>query len=197
MEESYIKEVGEYYPVKEMEAWVHMGFYSLHDLLDIWVSEILYPDQFWDDQKKEVEGIFKELINELEVEMEEWPEVTDVDRLNEVFRKLMDQGVVCTHHVGLEPWMDWGVDSQEYIRHPEKEKVFGCCYYWFIDMMGAISSDELFLRYDSMNACGDEGRMREVGKMVQTALESEGFEVEWSGSHEDAILIKDFVWQRW
>lgn len=197
MEDSYIKDVGEYYPVDEMETYVRMAYYDLDTLVGIWVEEILYPDQFYMDQKEEVRGVFGELIDELEREQERWPEETDFDRLEKVFARLNGQGVVCTHHVGLEDWMRPGVDSLEYLSLLDIEKVVGCCYYTFVDMMSAIESDSLSLQYDSMNPCCDNEKMVAVGRLIRAALETEGFEVEWNGNPEASIIIEDFDWQRW
>ncbi|MFH8380801.1 DUF6891 domain-containing protein [Kitasatospora sp. NPDC018058] len=150
-----------------------------------------------DDQgltQEEAERIVAPLWTERLAEQAEWPETTDVDRLEEAFDALEEQGIVaamdftCCAGCG---YAEIGDEADEDSR--------GFVFFHQQDTEAAAAGRGLMLRYGGFHA-GDEPkevserRTVEVGRAVVAALEGVRLPVEWDGSPHTAIRVAPLEW---
>ncbi|MGW3042561.1 DUF6891 domain-containing protein [Kitasatospora sp. NPDC001159] len=150
-----------------------------------------------DDQgltQEEAERIVAPLWTERLAEQAAWPETTDVDRLEEAFDALEEQGIVAA--------MDFtccaGCGYAE-IGDEADEDSHGFVFFHQQDTEAAAAGRGLMLRYGAFHT-GDEPnevserRTVEVGRAVVAALETVGLPVEWDGSPHAAIRVAPLEW---
>ncbi|MFE5580742.1 DUF6891 domain-containing protein [Kitasatospora sp. NPDC056531] len=150
-----------------------------------------------DDQgltQEEAERIVAPLWTERLAEQAEWPQTTDVDRLEEAFDALEEQGIVAA--------MDFtccaGCGYAE-IGDEADEDSYGFVFFHQQDTEAAAAGRGLMLRYGGFRAGEEPGevserRTVEVGRAVVAALEAVGLPVEWDGSPHTAIRVAPLEW---
>jgi hypothetical protein len=196
MNDDDIRYIKEYYPVEDMNIYVRMGVYDRETLIDLWCEQMLDPADYDENMRHEVARIIDWLQSELDEEMAEWPDVTDCDLLDRVFARLTSQGIVCSHYVGLEETDGFGTGSREYHRHPDKSRVVGYCFYTADCMKSAIVEAGMYISYGSLPKEFEPAEVVKVGQAIMSAFEAEGFEVQWDGDPDRALLLVDFLWQK-
>ncbi|MER7850806.1 hypothetical protein ABTZ03_43560 [Kitasatospora sp. NPDC096077] len=150
-----------------------------------------------DDQgltQEEAERIVAPLWTERLAEQADWPEFTDVDRLEEAFDLLEDQGIVaamdftCCAGCG---YAEIGGEAEEDSR--------GFVFFHQQDTEAAVAGRGLMLRYGGFRT-GEESeevserRTVEIGRAVVAAVETVGLPVEWDGSPHTAIRVAPLEW---
>ncbi|MEV7600337.1 hypothetical protein AB0O91_23465 [Kitasatospora sp. NPDC089797] len=150
-----------------------------------------------DDQgltQEEAERIVAPLWTERLAEQADWPEFTDVDRLEEAFDLLEDQSIVaamdftCCAGCG---YAEIGGEADEDSR--------GFVFFHQQDTEAAAAGRGLMLRYGGFRT-GDEPvevserRTLEIGRAVVAAVEAVGLPVEWDGSPHTAIRVAPLEW---
>ncbi|MBD0688564.1 DUF6891 domain-containing protein [Streptomyces sp. CBMA123] len=158
-----------------------------------------------DDQgltQEEAERIVAPLWTERLAEQADWPELTDVDRLEQAFDLLEDQGIVAA--------MDFtccaGCGYAEIGGEADEDSV-GFVFFHQQDTEAAAAGLGLMLRYgtfrtgeeadgelDEESAAAAGRRTVEVGRAVVTALELVDLPVEWDGSPQKAIRVAPMEW---
>ncbi|MFI9362876.1 DUF6891 domain-containing protein [Kitasatospora sp. NPDC053057] len=154
-----------------------------------------------DDQgltQEEAERIVAPLWTERLAEQADWPETTDVDRLEDAFDLLEEQGIVaamdftCCAGCG---YAEIGGEADEDSR--------GFVFFHQQDTEAAAAGRGLMLRYGTFRTgekSGEESeeaagrRTTEVGRAVVAALELVGLPVEWNGSPRTAIRVAPLEW---
>ena len=190
-----IRSIMEYYPVREMDAYVRTGLFYGDALVDI-CMELLYDEEVKEDTREEVEMIIDHLLAEQEAERIDWPDVTDCELLDSVFEQLTAKGIICSHHTGLDKTDFYGVSSKEYFSHKDKSSVVGYCFYTAESMFAAIIEEGLLISYGSIPVDFIHEEVVAVGQAIKAEFEAHGFQVEWDGDPMHALLVTDFLWQR-
>jgi hypothetical protein len=113
-------------------------------------------------------------------EQEEWPEVTDCDRLTAAFRDLDVAGITarehfsCCQRCGVDEINEQGVDR-------------GYVFYHFQDVRSAAA--------ECGGVCLSYTPEQKIGEEIAATLRRHGLEVDWDGSTETRIEVR-MTWQR-
>ncbi|MFI8080604.1 DUF6891 domain-containing protein [Kitasatospora sp. NPDC086009] len=169
---------------------IRCGFQEPDEIAESLVDE--FEDQGLEPE--DAEEIVAPLWQERLAEQASWPETTDVDRLEEAFDALEEQGIVaamdftCCANCG---YAEIGGEADEDSR--------GFVFFHQQDTEGAAAGRGLMLRYGGFRADGGsaepaELRTVEIGRAVVAALEAAGLPVEWDGSPEKAIWVTPLTW---
>lgn len=188
--------IKDYYPIDDMDIYVRMGVYDRETLIDLWCEQMLDPADYDKNMRDEVTRIIDWLQSELAEERADWEDETDCDFLDRAFARLTAQGIVCSHHVGLEETDGFGAGSREYHRHPDKSRVMGYCFYTVDSMKSAIDEAGMYISYGSIPEGSGAAEDVKIGQAVKAAFEAEGFEVRWNGDPDQALFLVDFFWQK-
>jgi hypothetical protein len=126
---------------------------------------------------------------------ENWPKVTDFDRLDRAFTILESQGVIALHRAGFD--QSDGLEDVEDAYHEaggKRSGYTGHCFYTEQDQEGALAGNGLYIGFGHLS--GNAAKAVNVGIMLRAALEREGFDVEWDGTIKSRLFVKGFRWQR-
>lgn len=141
----------------------------------------------------------KMLRNSVDIEFEKkhkaeqsWPDVTDVDKLDQVFQTLNSEGILCLHNAGYT-MSDGHEDAHTSLSKHMNDRFFGYCFYHGQDVERAVLGEGLMLAYDHVD--GDTPDKIKVAEKIQQALEQAGFIIEWDGTVEQRINLPNFDWK--
>ena len=177
--------------LEEIALIARTGFYDEEEMLDT------IEDMF---AEEDIDGDW--LVNAVKVAYDEamaneqsWPEKTDFDKLAAAFETMYQHKVIALHNAGFEI-ADGLQDAWEIydILMGSNIKSIGYCFYNSQDIDGAIDEHELYLCFGSFG--GEAADAQAVNKVVMDALQAAGFQVEWNGSLDTKIVIKDINWQK-
>ncbi|WP_406197971.1 hypothetical protein OH807_13290 [Kitasatospora sp. NBC_01560] len=169
---------------------IRCGFQEPDEMAESLVDEFEEQGLTEEDAEEIVAPLWRERL----AEQASWPEVTDVDRLEEAFDALEDQGIVaamdftCCASCGYE---EIGGEADDDSR--------GFVFFHQQDTEGAAAGRGLMLRFGGFRTDGEskesaEGRTTEIGREVAAALEAAGLTVEWDGSPGKAICVTPLTW---
>ncbi|MFN3301146.1 MAG: DUF6891 domain-containing protein [Sediminibacterium sp.] len=126
-----------------------------------------------------------------------WTRPTDFDRLAQAFDQLIKDKIVCLHKAGYTK-QDGESDCIETIDKLNALgiKAIGFCYYHSQDLARTVDKDirNLYLGFDSPTQ-DDEEALQVANKIVST-LKENGFEVNWTGTVDQRIEIRNINWQK-
>jgi len=128
-----------------------------------------------------------------------WPQVTDVDRLDQAFASLHEQGICAVHWAGHD--MDEGMEAvMDALREADEAGVaedhyWGVCFFHSQDMDRALDGQGLLLAFDAIGSDATADTVR-VGRKVCEALEQKGLKTSWNGSANSRIELPALRWQR-
>lgn len=134
-------------------------------------------------------------MNEKENEQATWPDLTDCDRLDEVFDILENSGILALQHAGYT--QSNGLDDVTQFYHEEggeESGITGYCFYHGQDLERLLETGDLYLAFGAID--GDENRGVDIGHRIKGVFETAGFDIEWNGSMETRLLVKGIHWQR-
>jgi hypothetical protein len=175
-----------------VRRFVWSGFYDTDEIVEIIDESILEPgkiDQNW--LRAEVQKAFHRKA----AEERTWPNVTDCDRLDQVFDSLEQQGIMALQNAGYT--QSDGIDDVTQFYHEaggEQSAIVGYCFYHGQDLERVMESGELGLTYGDI--LGDDQKGVEIGRRIKRVLEGAGFKVEWDGSIKTRLLVKGIKWQK-
>ncbi|SKB02767.1 hypothetical protein SAMN02745166_03681 [Prosthecobacter debontii] len=122
-----------------------------------------------------------------------WPETTDCDRLDAVFQRLAQRGVLGLHNAGYT-MSDGHEDANDQLAKEPSGRYFGYCFYHGQDLERAVRGEGLMLAFDHVE--GDVPEKIKVAQVIRDELESAGFVLSWDGTSNKRIHIPKFHWQR-
>ncbi len=128
-----------------------------------------------------------------------WPQVTDVDRLDQAFASLDEQGVCAVQWAGHD--MDEGfevvVDAlrEAHGAGVAEDHYWGYCFFHSQDMDRALNGQGLLLAFDAIGS-EEAADMERVGRKVCEVLEQEGLTTRWNGRANRRIEVPALHWQR-
>jgi predicted esterase len=148
-------------------------------------------------QRERVTSIVGERLSRARVLEQEWPGVTDCDRLDRAFAGLQRSGIVARQHFEDCGTCGIGAIGGEMVEAEELGMVVrGYTFFHFQDTEGAAGGGLLYLSYGASAEHASDTDGVAIGQEVASALRSEGLSVEWDGSFEHRIGIVGLDWKR-
>ena len=142
--------------------------------------------------------LLKVILSEFESKRnaeENWPKVTDFDRLDRAFTLLEAQGIIALHRAGYTQSDGHEEVDDAYNEAGGKRSEYkGYCFYTEQDQEGTLDRSDLYIAFGHLS--GNDAKGVKVGQMLRAALEREGFSVEWDGTSKTRLIVKGFLWQR-
>ena len=176
-----------------VEKLVAEGFPGEEEIIEIATNSLI--DEL--GEEKLVEDITRATRDALRHHLrlqENWPAVTDCDRLDKAFASLEGQGLMTRQNFAPEPENG----TTEIVAQANAERshraITGFVFYEVEDTTNAVENNELNL---SFGAIEDSATATiAVAKQVIAALEAEGLKVEWDGEPNDRICMPEFTWKK-
>jgi hypothetical protein len=129
-------------------------------------------------------------------DMKQWPEVTDVDRLDRAFSAIARRGVIAMQDAGFTQSDGYDDFLSAYERHPNASAVVGYCFYTRQDLEGAIQGRGLYLAFGPSDPKDEATVGVEVGRVIAEEVHNAGLRVDWDGSFGRRIRIPAFDWKK-
>lgn len=185
------------------------------DLRDLLATGFYHPEQvveglceMYGDQAKpkEIRSLAaKNLparLAAIAAEQKSWPATTDCDRLDAAFEELNTLGIMARHNWTASATDGSDAMGDEFDRIDGKWKgtpITGYAFYHAQDTQSAAQGHGLTLLFGSTVSGGGEAaynkRCGQVAATVCRVLKAHGLTPEWSGSHEERIMLP-IDWKR-
>ena len=113
-------------------------------------------------------------------------------KLDFAFHSLMKYGIVALHYAGYTQ-SDGFTDCNEVANWLEEkgENIVGCCFYTQQDLERILRDDNTALLYISFGNYFDKPTVEEIGQIIVNELNAIGFCIQWDGTAETKIAIKN------
>ncbi|WP_198422246.1 DUF6891 domain-containing protein [Gimesia chilikensis] len=177
----------------EIDWLVRAGFYDKADLMRIICDEIYYDSNLDADQ---VSAAIDKRIKAWMQTQKTWPKVTDCDKLDQVFAKLNERGIIALQNAGNTQSDGYEIFEETLKEHPQPTSVIGYCFYHNQDLERVVDGDDLYLAFGPVKAEDEESRGPEIGKIIRQELEQAGLKVKWDGTFNERIRVTDMAWQK-
>ncbi|MCW1926469.1 hypothetical protein OKA05_28215 [Luteolibacter arcticus] len=178
--------------LSEIATYAQAGFYDRDEIIEIFLEELYAPDEL---NPEMVEAAVDEALTNHKKEQENWPPVTDCDRLKTAFNALNERGVIAMHNAGTTQSDGYSDFLEALDSVPDKSKIVGYCFYHWQDVERAVNGEGLYLAFGPTRSKEEKTRGPEVGELVRTALEQAGLHVDWNGSFDQRIMVPKFDWK--
>lgn len=133
----------------------------------------------------------------LEEEMQAWPALTAVDRIERAFERLRQQGIVGVLGAGDTLSHGWEVvTARADGAQPPPGGFWGATFCHAQDLEHALAGEPFCLAFGSLADGATDEEAVTVGRAVCAALAAEGIETAWSGSVKSRITVGPLPWQR-
>jgi len=179
--------------LEEISTLVRSGVYDKDDLLTIFLEEMYEPGELDEDA---VATAIDNAQQELESEKEQWPAVTDCDRLGWAFRAINGRGIIALHNAGYTQSDGYEDCCEALSRCEHKDDVMGYCFYHGQDLERAVRGGGLNLAFGPTNPEDEQTQGPHVGNIIREELERVGLKVVWDGTFATRIHIPSLVWQK-
>ena len=178
----------EEYIADAIHKQVWSGFHT-HDDIDQMIEDILEDDC----DAEQLHSLVGPALRAKGLAERSWPQVTECDRLDAVFRALHASGICALANAGFT-MSDGFTDVAEVLAVAPPGHYNGFCFYHGQDVDRAVDNEGLMLAFGDVD--DDAEKTAQVGERVAGALRSAGFPVEWNGSIKTRISIPVFDWKR-
>lgn len=171
------------------------GFLSDDEILESCVEYL--EDNYPDECEHIAEADLLDIIEMLREKFQNTGSQENFLKLDAAFQALRKQGIVALHCAGYTQ-SDGFEDCNEVASelHEKGEKVVGCCFYTEQELEHMLHKDgPLF--YFSFGNYFEKPTAEEVGQMIAAELEAAGLCVQWNGTAETKIAVKDFEWDKY
>lgn len=174
---------------------IKAGFLSNDEILEDCMEYI--EEDYPDECDNITEDDFLEIIEMLRKEFQNAGNQENFLKLDLAFTSLMKQGIVALHYAGYTQ-SDGFEECNEVATelHEKGEKVVGCCFYTEQDLGHILHGDSTLL-YFSFGNYFETSTAEEVGQIIADELKTAGFCVQWDGTAEMKIGIKNFKWDKY
>ena len=122
-----------------------------------------------------------------------WPKETDCDRLDKAFAVLENEGIVARQDFTCCQTCGHSEIWDEITEATKTKKVLGYTFYHHQDLEWIVEIGECLLAFGATSE--NENDALRVGEIICKTLRKEGFNVQWDGSLNTRILIKDIDWK--
>ena len=175
--------------------YIKAGFFSNDEILENCMEYI--EEDYPDERDNITEDDFLEIIEMLRKEFQNMGNQENFLKLDLAFTSLMKQGIVALHYAGYTQ-SDGFEECNEVATelHEKGEKVVGCCFYTEQDLGHILHGDSTLL-YFSFGNYFETPTAEEVGQIIVDELKAAGFCVQWDGTAETKIGIKNFEWDKY
>jgi hypothetical protein len=150
--------------------------------------------------KPVIEQILKESLAEHFTAQQNWPTITDCDRLDQAFRALEAEGLFCRQNVRTQGSCGLILIKSEIEEQKNAGRQFvGYLIYYSLDTDFAVEGRGLNLTFDSIQD-DDEPTSKnksaeKIGAKVIVALEANGLHPQWDGTMKSRIFVP-MDWKR-
>ncbi|MET4083187.1 hypothetical protein ABIB40_003156 [Pedobacter sp. UYP30] len=174
---------------------IKFGFDNQADILEaVWTAGFENEDQLNEEWLKQ---IIAEHYSQNQTESKRWTKPTDFDKLANVFDELNQEKIIALHKAGYTK-QDGYSDVSEVVHLLKDGNIIplGYCFYHTQDLERAIdpTGKNLFLAFDDIKQNTEESIL--IGQKIVSKLHEKGFIVEWNGTIEQRIEIKNISWQK-
>jgi len=178
----------------QIELDVKFGFENEEQLFDS-IRDMFYQEEDFDEDW--LRQTISDKFQQHQSESVNWKHPTDFERLAEVFDELIREKIVCLHNAGYTKSDGEGDCLQTIERLDELGiKSTGFCYYHSQDLGRAVDPEiqNLYLRFDSPTR--DDSEALIVANKIVDKMKKNGFDVAWTGTVDQSIEVKNFIWQK-
>jgi hypothetical protein len=179
--------------LSEITTLVRGGFKERDRIVEILCEEMYAPGEL---DSAEVEAAVERAFSSLEAEKINWPQVTDCDKLDAAFAALMKQGIIALQNAGYTQSEGYDDIREEYNAHPRRETVIGYCFYQGQDLECAVHGGGLYLAFGPIDPKKETAEGPRIGTLIVQQLRNQGFDVQWDGTFNERIHIKNLDWKR-
>jgi hypothetical protein len=187
--------------IEVINNYVKSGFYSLDDTIEN-VFEVIEGYTYTDTWvKKTIKAVYKEHI----LESNNWTHPTDPEKLKEVFDQLSQEKIMALHNFGWEnsdifPVVNATIEGIKKESGFEVELV-GCCGYHWQDIEIVLNPQWKSLSIGFYSYEEDETNEKieqlKIGNRILELLKKHNFDLEWNGTLDKKICIKNFEWLKY
>ncbi|MEQ1820346.1 MAG: hypothetical protein ABL871_17225 [Terricaulis sp.] len=173
---------------KAIRFWVWSGYYDAASV------EGMLPDVLEDGVDVDaMYALIPEAFAAKATAENDWPEVTDCDRLNAAFEALDARGVCCLQNAGFTQSDGLG-DVREAAQARGMKRYQGYCFFHAQDIERALDGRGMHVAFGVFDRNG--AKVAEIGQRVVAALSEAGLGVEWDGDETKRIAIPKIEWRR-
>ena len=178
---------------------VRFGFDNQAAILET-ISDVFYNEsELNEDWLKQV---IAEQYNQYQTESKKWIKPTDFDKLAKVFDELNQEKIIALHNAGYTRQDGYGdVGEVFHLLRAKNIVPSGYCFYHTQDLERAVdpANKNLFLAFgdinqNKINQNNEKGIL--IGQKIVSKLKENGFAVEWNGTIDQRIEIKNITWQK-
>jgi hypothetical protein len=184
------------------------------DSIPDYCHEALQSDQYREEDWKRLNHlVISLLIDELgghRQSQQLWPLVTDCDRLDAIEEHLRSRGILfwqaspcCLDCIGNE--LGQRIEELQKRRPDLTTSLRGLCFFYDNDLAISLASDTeitlsigfgpVYIGEDALEQADLENNALDLGREICRTFSEFGFEPQWSGNLEEAVVIK-VNWQR-
>jgi hypothetical protein len=180
--------------LEQLELDIQFGFENEEDLF-FGISEMFYDEADFDEDwlRQTISVKYKQH----QKDSLSWTRPTDFDKLAKAFDELIEEKIVCLHKAGYTK-QDGESDCMDTIEKLKElgVKAIGFCYYHSQDLARAVDPGQknLYVGFDSPTQ--DDNEALEVANKIVRVLKKYNFEVNWTGTVDQRIEIKNITWRK-
>lgn len=175
--------------------YIKAGFLSNDEIL---IECEQYIKDFYRDECDNItkDDLF-EIIGAFRKEFQNMGNQENFLKLELAFNSLKKQGIVALHYAGYTQ-SDGFADCNGAAAWLEKngEKVVGCCFYTKQDLEHILHGNSTLLHVSFGNYF-EKPTAEEIGQIIVDELKAIGFCVQWDGTAETKIAIKNIKWDKY
>lgn len=179
--------------IAQISFLARSGFEAPERVVELLCEEMYEPGAL---DASEVAASVKEAFKALEDEMQAWPEITDCDRLDQVFASLNSEGIVSVQNAGYTQSDGFEAVKEAARSRPDQERLIGYCFYHAQDLERAMSGAGLYLAFGPRSPAREQEDGPLIGATIVQALRGSGIAAEWNGSFEERIHLPILDWKR-
>ena len=166
-------------------------WYEIREACQDMAKDLLYQDLISEEQvvpkAASLEKFAKRVWDQKLQEEKSWPDVTDFERLDSVFERLLSLRIVALHKAGFT-MSDGLYDVSEYAENNPEGQYLGYCFYHGQDTARAVEGEPLFLAFGDLSS-DDDARRRKFADIIVRELKAEGFKPRWDGDVQKRIEL--------
>ncbi|NIM41655.1 MAG: hypothetical protein GTN84_11220 [Hydrogenophaga sp.] len=127
-----------------------------------------------------------------------WPQVTDVDRLDQAFTSLHDQGICAVQWAGNTmaegEQAVWDAIDDACEAGVAEDHYWGVCFFHSQDMDSALQGEGLRIAFSGVET-DDEAQTLRVAQLICQTLQQHGLRTDWNGRADTRIALPALCWQ--
>jgi hypothetical protein len=179
----------EKYIAEQIRIQVWSGLTKPEDVQEM-ISEILESDA---NEIMLRSLVTKEFEKKAQEELH-WPEITDCDKLQSVFKNLINSGVIAIHNAGWDMGEAFHNCLEAFRNEGCPKHLFGICYYTQQDIESAVINGQMYLSYSSTRPDEEETVCPKLAKQIVDECLKAGLNASWDGNPQSRVELQ-IKWQ--